>query len=186
MSLKAVLLDRDGVICVNRDDHVKNWSEFEFLPDAANQLQRLSTVGLRLAIVTNQAIIGRGMVSHRAVEKINTQMCERLRQSGVEIEGVFICPHAPDDECGCRKPAPGLVSKAIDRMAIEPDQSCIVGDVYSDIAAGFSGGCRSGFLVSSNRDQGRPDICVPEPWQRLTKVRSLGEAVSAILMEVDE
>ena len=185
MGLEAVLLDRDGIICVNRVDHVKDWDEFELLPGVDSELLRLTEMGLRLAIVTNQAIIGRGMVSRTCVNEINSLMCEQLHRLGVEIDGVFICPHTPEDRCVCRKPEPGLILDATDQMNIKPNRSCIVGDVYSDMAAGFSGGCRSGYLVPSSRDQGSSSICVPKPWQRFSKVQSLHEAVSEILAESD-
>ena len=86
--MRAIFLDRDGVICQNRSDHVKSWTEFEFLPGAKSGLAALSRLNLPIIVVTNQAVVGRGIVSARVVEEINRKMVEEITASGGRIDRV--------------------------------------------------------------------------------------------------
>ena len=180
-NLKAVLLDRDGVICKNRPDSVKSWAEFEFLDDALRELPRLTSAGLKIAIVTNQAIIGREVVAQSVVAEIHEKMCHELAGASVVVNGVFVCPHTPENSCECRKPAPGLIHQAADDLGVEPSQCCLVGDVYSDAIAGLMGGCRMAYLVPSTRPMDLPARIDPSLSRRLVVARDLNGAVSAIL-----
>jgi D-glycero-D-manno-heptose 1,7-bisphosphate phosphatase len=148
--MRAIFLDRDGVICENRSDHVKSWSEFRFLPDAKASLAALSRLGLPIVVVTNQAAIGRGMVSAEAVEEIHRQMMAEVAAYGGHIERVLYCPHRPDEACDCRKPQPGLLLKAAAEMGLDLTRSYMVGDAATDLLAAQQVGCRS-FLVLTGR-----------------------------------
>lgn len=179
--VKAVLLDRDGVICRNRPDHVKSWDEFEFLDDALRELPRLTDAGLKIAIVTNQAIIGRGTVAESLVMEINAKMCDALGSADIDVAGVYVCPHRPEDGCDCRKPAPGLIHQAASGLGVESSECCLVGDVYSDAVAGLTGGCRMAYLIPSSRPMGLPESEDPALKGRLVVAEDLKAAVSEIL-----
>ena len=116
---RAVFLDRDGVINENRDDHVKSWREFRFLPGAPEALARLASAGVRVFVVTNQAIINRGVLSRAAVEELNERMMREVRSRGGLIEAVACCPHRPEEGCDCRKPGAGLLIDLAQRHGIE-------------------------------------------------------------------
>jgi D-glycero-D-manno-heptose 1,7-bisphosphate phosphatase len=105
----GVFLDRDGVINRNRIDHVKSWSEFEFLPGALEALKRLAGLDLPVVVVTNQAAIGRGLIDAAEVDEIHRRMIEAVRLFGGRIDAVLCCPHRPDEGCECRKPKPVIV-----------------------------------------------------------------------------
>lgn len=158
--MRAIFLDRDGVICENRSDHVKSWSEFRFLPDAKDSLAALSRLGLPIVVVTNQAVIGRGMASAEAVEEIHQQMMAQVTAYGGHIERVLYCPHRPDEACGCRKPQPGLLLQAAAEMGLNLTQSYMVGDAATDLLAAQQVGCRS-FLVLTGRGMQQlvPALC---------------------------
>jgi D-glycero-D-manno-heptose 1,7-bisphosphate phosphatase len=148
--MRAIFLDRDGVICKNRPDHVKNWSEFEFLPGVKKSLATLSRLGLPIIIVTNQAVIGRGMVTVETLEDIHRRMVAEIATHGGRIDRLIYCPHHPEDECDCRKPKPGMLLQAAAEMGIDLTQSYLIGDATSDIQAGQQVGCHT-FLVLTGR-----------------------------------
>ena len=148
--MRAVFLDRDGVICENRPDHVKNWDEFQFLPGARNSLAALSRLGLAVVVVTNQAVIGRGIVPASVVDDIHRRMMAEVASYGGRIDRVVCCPHRPEENCGCRKPRPGLLLQVANEMGIDLCRSYMIGDAASDLVAGQCAGCRT-FMVLTGR-----------------------------------
>jgi histidinol-phosphate phosphatase family protein len=148
--VKAVFLDRDGVICRNLDRHVKSWDDFHFLPLAREAVARLTEAGLTVVVVTNQAIINRGIVSAAVVDDIHRGMIAAVAAHGGRIARVYCCPHRPDEQCGCRKPQPGLLRQAISDLGIVPEDSYLVGDALTDILAAQAVGLKP-YLVLSGR-----------------------------------
>ena len=148
--MRAIFLDRDGVICENRSDHVKKWQEFRFLPGAIASLVTLSKLGLPIVVVTNQAAINRGLVSTDVVEDIHQRMMDEVAACGGRIDRVFFCPHRPDQPCNCRKPEPGMLLQAAEEMKLDLAGSYMVGDAATDLLAGQRMGCRT-FLVLTGR-----------------------------------
>ena len=149
--MKAVFLDRDGVINVDQDGYVTSWSEFRFLPGALEGLRQLTAAGYRLAVVTNQAVVGRGLASAAEVEELNARMVSALAEGGARIDAVLYCPHAPEEGCACRKPQPGLFIEAGRRLGVPLDGVCVIGDWVDDIAAARAAGCAVPILVLTGR-----------------------------------
>ena len=148
--MRAIFLDRDGVICENRSDHVKSWQEFEFLPEAKRSLAALSQLNLPIVVITNQAVINRGLTSAGAVEDIHRRMVAEITAAGGRIDKIIYCPHRPDEKCTCRKPEPGMLLQAAREMNIDLANSYFVGDSATDMIAARKVGCRS-FLVLTGR-----------------------------------
>jgi D-glycero-D-manno-heptose 1,7-bisphosphate phosphatase len=148
--MRAIFLDRDGVICENRPDHVKSWNEFIFLPGAQNSLAALSRLDLPIIVFTNQAIVGRGMVPASVVDDIHRRMVSEVEAHGGHIDRVVYCPHRPEDGCACRKPEPGMLLQVADEMGIDLSQSYLVGDAATDLMAGRQVGCQL-YLVLTGR-----------------------------------
>lgn len=148
--MRAIFLDRDGVINHNRPDHVTRWEEFRFLPHSLRALQQLSGLGWPLIVITNQAIINRGIARSAQVETIHARMMQQVAAAGGRIEAVFYCPHRPDESCGCRKPRPGMLHRAADQYSLSLRRSYLIGDAVSDIEAGYEAGCEC-ILVLSGR-----------------------------------
>ncbi|MFQ5577592.1 MAG: D-glycero-beta-D-manno-heptose 1,7-bisphosphate 7-phosphatase [Anaerolineae bacterium] len=148
--MRAIFLDRDGVICENRADYVKSWAEFKFLPGAKNSLATLSRLGLPIIVVTNQSGIGRGVVSTQTIEDIHRNMVAQVTAHGGRIDRVVYCPHHPGDGCNCRKPESGMLVQVAEEMGLDLVGSYMIGDAASDLIAGQRVGCRA-FLVLTGR-----------------------------------
>lgn len=146
----AILLDRDGVILENRDDYVKTLDEARFTPGALAALARLAASGHPIVIVTNQSGIGRGLIAPATAEAISQMLLQRVEAAGGRIDGVYVCPHAPEAGCACRKPAPGLLLAAASALDLDLAESVLIGDAVSDVLAGQAVGARS-ILVRTGR-----------------------------------
>ena len=135
----AAFLDRDGTIAHDRH-YLADPNGLELLPNAAAGLRRLSELGFRLVVVTNQSGVGRGYFELDAVERVNERLRELLDEQGIRLDGIYVCPHGPDDGCACRKPAPGLILTAAKELALDLDRSVTIGDREPDVGAGRSAG----------------------------------------------
>jgi len=136
--LPAIFLDRDGVIIENRSEYVRSWADVRFLPGALPALARLKDSPYIIVIITNQAGIGRGLISLQTAEQINAQLIREIEAAGGRVDGLFMCPHKPDDGCDCRKPQPGLILQAARALDIRLEDSLIIGDNLSDLQAGMA------------------------------------------------
>lgn len=150
MSRRAIFLDRDGVINVNRPDHVKSWDEFVFLPNALTALAKLAASDFLVIVTTNQSAIARGLVTEETVRAIHARMIADVTRAGGRIDAVYFCPHHPDDKCACRKPQPGLFLQAARDFAIDFARSFVIGDAFSDVAAALAIGAQP-ILVLTGR-----------------------------------
>ncbi len=177
---RAVFVDRDGVICRNRDDYVKSWQEFVFLPGALEALTRLARLSLRIVVITNQSAINRGLVSVDVVEDINARMMSAIEAAGGRVDRVLYCPHRPDEHCACRKPRPGMLLAAADALKLDLSHSYLIGDAASDVQAGRAVGCRS-YLVLTGRGRRQLIRCLSHGRFDFTVRWSLGAAVNSIL-----
>jgi len=149
----AVFLDRDGTL-IEHVHYLSDPSRVRLLPGAAEALRRLRQAGFARVLVTNQSAIGRGMFTVERLEEIHAELTRQLAASGATLDGIYYCPDAPaiDDrtvvECPDRKPGPGMLLRAAADMRLDLDASWMVGDLISDVMAGFNAGCRS-ILVQS-------------------------------------
>jgi len=131
----AVFLDRDGVIIENRADYVKSLAEVQFIPGALTALARLARHNLLIVIVTNQSAIGRGIVARETVDAINAYVVGQIVSAGGRVDGLYLCPHHPQDGCACRKPAPGMLLEAARDLDIDLAASVMIGDALTDVQA---------------------------------------------------
>jgi D-glycero-D-manno-heptose 1,7-bisphosphate phosphatase len=148
--IEAIFLDRDGVINRERSDYVKQWNEFEFLPNVLSALQQLATLHIPILVITNQSAIGRGLVSMPVVNTIHRRAQMQIQAAGGRIDGFFICPHRPDENCACRKPKPGLLFQAATAYRLDLWRCVFIGDTLTDLQAARCAGCRA-ILVESGR-----------------------------------
>jgi len=153
----AIFLDRDGVINRNRTDHVKSWAEFEFLPGVLDALWQLAQLEWPIVVISNQAIVGRGLVSRQTIDEISGQMTSVVWSEGGRIDRVYYCPHRPEEHCECRKPRPGLLLRAAKEMGLDLSHSFFVGDAESDVLAAQAVGCRP-VLVKTGRGSGQMTV----------------------------
>ncbi len=135
--VEAVLFDRDGTLVV---DVPYNGDPEKVKPvdGARASLERLREAELKLGVVSNQSGIGRGMITYEQMESVN----DRLEALLGRFDGWFICPHAPEDDCECRKPKPKLLLDAAEEFGVAPEACVFVGDKDDDVQAARNAGMR--------------------------------------------
>ena len=135
MSRRFVLLDRDGTIIVERH-YLSKPEQVELLPGAVEGLKQMTELGYGLAVVTNQSGVGRGYFDLAALHAIHERLHELLAVEGVKLDGLYYCPHLPEDICDCRKPAVGMLLRAAAELSFRPEESVVVGDKACDVDLG--------------------------------------------------
>ena len=156
-----VIVDRDGVINENRDDHVLSWDDFTFIPGVLEALAILSNHGHRVVVVSNQGAVGRGQLTLAQLNNIHRRMEEEVQRAGGRIAGVYFCPHAPGEGCACRKPAPGMLQRAAVDLGFDLERAYFIGDHVTDIEAARAAGASS-VLVLSGRQKVVPRDPAPD------------------------
>lgn len=143
----AVFLDRDGTL-LRLVPYLKDPERAQLYAGAVEALRSLQAAGARLVVVTNQAGIARGLMTRDDVARVNRRLMARLAVAGVWLDAVEVCPHHPDftGPCRCRKPAPGLLTRAARRLRIDLGRSWLIGDSVSDIEAGEAAGTRTALV----------------------------------------
>ncbi len=158
MSRPALFLDRDGVLNENRQDHVKSWSEFRFLPGVLDALATLNSIQVPIVAITNQAAVHQGQVPSSTIDEIHQRMLAEVRMRSGRIDSVYYCPHRADENCSCRKPQPGLLNAAARDLDIDLQRSVLVGDWTTDIAAGHQVGCGTILVLTGRGEDARRQI----------------------------
>jgi heptosyltransferase-2 len=176
----TIFLDRDGTL---NDDpgYLKSAAELKLLPGVAAGLARLKAAGARLVVVTNQSGVGRGFFSLKDLEAVHARLEGLLEESDAALDAIYFCPHHPDDGCRCRKPATGMVDRAVAEFQVDLGKVYVVGDHASDIQLAKAIGAKSVLVTSGKVDQqavtmlraagALPDMVVP----------SMAEAAERIL-----
>jgi D-glycero-D-manno-heptose 1,7-bisphosphate phosphatase len=136
MTRRFALIDRDGTINVERN-HIAEPDQIELIPGSAGALARLrDELGMGIVVVTNQAHVGRGLLTPDGLERIHDRLRTLLADEGATVDAIEVCPHTPEDGCSCRKPAPGLALRAAERFGFDPASSFVIGDHAGDVELG--------------------------------------------------
>jgi histidinol-phosphate phosphatase family protein len=155
---KAIFVDRDGTLNVNID-YLSDPDKYQLYPGVAEGLKALRDAGFIIVVITNQSGIGRGIFDHPTLARIHERMKQELARGGASVDGIYYCPHHPDENCACRKPGTVLFKKAIEEHGIDPKRSYVIGDMYIDIAAGKRIGARTAFVPEpKNLDRARKEL----------------------------
>lgn len=133
--MKLIILDRDGVINEDSDDYIKSPEEFIPLPGSLEAIARLHRAGYAIAVATNQSGIARGYFNIETLNLMHGKLYQLLAAHGGQIDGIFYCPHGPDDVCECRKPKPGLLFDIKARFNTVMQDVPLVGDSLRDLQA---------------------------------------------------
>lgn len=155
---KAVFLDRDGTI--NRDfGYVYQKDKLEFLPGVLDTLKKIRRRGYKLIIITNQSGIGRKYFTLEQYREFESYFLEEMKRHGAAIDGVYFCPHSPEEQCTCRKPLTGMFHQAAEAFDVDWKQSYAIGDKERDLAI-----CEeeeiTGILYGSQRVSGKNKISI--------------------------
>lgn len=142
---RFVVLDRDGTIIEERE-YLSRPDQVTLIPGAGAALRELQHMGFGLVVVTNQSGIGRGFFNQAQLEDIHGRLAELLEGEGVQLSGIYYCPHIPDDDCDCRKPRLGLMQKAANDLGFNLRHCIVIGDKACDIEMGQTAGALT-FLV---------------------------------------
>lgn len=151
--LQTVFLDRDGVIIENRDAYIRSWDDVFIYPQALEALAKFRDVPLHFVIITNQSVVGRGIISKQEANLINSRLVNVIENAGGRIDAVFMCPHDPMDNCECRKPKPGLFFQATQALSLNLKNSVMIGDALTDIVAAKTAGVEQNILVRTGRGE---------------------------------
>jgi len=139
-----IFLDRDGIINKKIEGgYVTAWDSFHFLPGIGETLRALSGLGSPIVIVSNQACVGKGLLTSEGLGEITHRFVDQLQRDGARIDAVYYCPHRVEDRCDCRKPRPGLLQEAAHDWAADMRQSVFVGDSPTDLDAAAAAGCNA-------------------------------------------
>ncbi|MES2604518.1 MAG: D-glycero-beta-D-manno-heptose 1,7-bisphosphate 7-phosphatase [Pseudomonadota bacterium] len=139
---KLVILDRDGVINADSDDYIRTVDEWIPLPGSIEAIARLSQAGYRIAVATNQSGLARGYFDEYTLANMHSKMCALVEEAGGQIDVICYCPHAPDENCNCRKPLPGLLEQIAAELNQSVQNAWLVGDHEKDLQMAVGGGCK--------------------------------------------
>jgi len=146
---RAVFLDRDGTIIAERN-YLRRVKDVKLLKGSVEAMKLLKALGYKLIIVTNQSGIGRGYLTENKLAQIHKYLLKLLKSKGVKIDGIYYCPHHPDEKCACRKPNTELVKLARDRFNLDLKKSFTVGDHTGDFRLGRNMGGKGIFVKSGH------------------------------------
>ncbi|MBR0459380.1 MAG: HAD family hydrolase [Victivallales bacterium] len=135
MSSPFLFLDRDDTLIYDHP-YLRDPAGVELTPGAGRALKVLQDAGFQLALVTNQSGIARGLVKPEELECVHARLRELLREEGVVLAGIFLCPHGPWEECDCRKPRTGMLRQACAQFEVDLTRSAMIGDRAGDIEMG--------------------------------------------------
>jgi D-glycero-D-manno-heptose 1,7-bisphosphate phosphatase len=163
---RFVILDRDGTIIQERN-YLADPAGVEFLPGSIEGLQVMRDCGMGLVVISNQSGIGRGYFTESDLMNVHTRIEDLLSEAGVILDGIYFCPHSPEDRCGCRKPEPGLLLCAAEDLGFIPEECIVIGDKACDIELGRRVGAitilvRTGYGASTERDGKAQADCVAD------------------------
>lgn len=164
MGHKAVFVDRDGTINVD-GPYLSDPDKFKMYPGVGKGIKELKDNGFKIIVITNQSGIARGYFTEKDLADIHDKMKKEFEKFNVELDGIYYCPHHPDDGCNCRKPKTGLLDKAIKEHDIDVTKSFMVGDKIIDIVAGKKEGLKTVLITElyvkgerlSNKNGYQPD-----------------------------
>jgi D-glycero-D-manno-heptose 1,7-bisphosphate phosphatase len=150
--MKLIILDRDGVINYDSDAFIKSPAEWVPIPGSLEAIARLKQAGYRVIVATNQSGVARGYFDVMTLNAIHQKMHAAAQAVGGEIDAVFFCPHAANDNCDCRKPKPGMLYAIAKRFNVSLKGVPAVGDSLRDLQSGFVAGCQP-YLVLTGKGE---------------------------------
>ena len=140
MNNKIIILDRDGVINHDSDDFIKSVDEWQPIEGSIEAIAKLTQAGYRIFVLTNQSGITRGLFSLETLGHIHAKMRHLVSAANGSIDGIYFCPHGPDDQCDCRKPLPGLYNQLAAEHKVSFNGAFSIGDSIRDFEAAKAAG----------------------------------------------
>ena len=172
-----IILDRDGVINQDSDHYIKNPAEWQAIPGSLAAIATLNRVGIRVAVATNQSGLARGLFDTATLTAIHHKMQQQLQAVGGHIDHLVYCPHAPDEHCSCRKPAPGLYHQIAAHFKCRLPGIPVIGDSGRDLAAAEQVNARPIRVLTGKGQQTAQD----PRWASVPSFTNLQHAVEYLL-----
>ena len=180
--MKLAILDRDGTLNPMGEDYITSADEWAAVPGALEAIARLNHAGWHVVVATNQPGLGRGLFDVVALNAIHAKMHRQVAAVGGRIDAVFYCPHAADENCTCRKPAPGLLEQICDRYGVEPTDVQVVGSCAAHLQAGAALGAQLHLVCTGASALVYPSGPLPEGVDARARVHaSLADFVDQLL-----
>lgn len=152
-----IFLDRDGTL--NPDPgYISSVSQYQFFKETLPALKKLSDRGFQFVIITNQSGLSRGLIDKINLMEINDYITQTFLENGIELLGIYYCPHHSDEQCNCRKPKTGLFHQAANDHQFSLPGTYIIGDSYKDIKAGKSLGIKTILVRTGNGKKTEKEI----------------------------
>lgn len=180
--IRMVILDRDGVLNLDRADSVKSPDELILIPDAAEAVARLNRAGIAVAVVTNQSVVGRGIIDERMLARINEKLRVELAKAGGHIDDLRVATDAPDAASERRKPGPAMLREALEKFAADPAECPVIGDSLRDLSAAAALGCPR-ILVRTGKGVTTLAAGIMPSLEPVAVYDDLSDAVEALLAE---
>jgi D-glycero-D-manno-heptose 1,7-bisphosphate phosphatase len=146
--VKAIFLDRDGVINVEKE-YLYKIEDFEFIHGVFDALKFFQAQGYLLFIITNQSGIARGYYTIEDFKVLTAWMLQEFQKNKIVISQVEFCPHGPNDQCQCRKPKTAMIDNILKNFNIDLEHSWLIGDKTSDIQCAKNAGIKNTIQVKS-------------------------------------
>jgi D-glycero-D-manno-heptose 1,7-bisphosphate phosphatase len=185
--MKLIILDRDGVINKESADYIRTPAEWLPIPGSLEAIAALTKAGYTICVATNQSGVGRGFFDLQTLETIHNLLLSKVAEHGGKIFKIYFCPHAPTDDCNCRKPKPGMFAQIANDLNFKMDEfgahsAIFIGDSKRDIELGLATGCKV-FLVTSADGHGEQTLrkLTTAQKDKITIVADLAAATRMIL-----
>jgi D-glycero-D-manno-heptose 1,7-bisphosphate phosphatase len=176
--MKAIILDRDGVINFDSEHYIKSPEEWHAIPESLEAIATLNRHGYTVFVITNQSGIARGFYDAETLQKIHQKFLQELADVSGHVEEILFCPHHPKDHCACRKPEPALVYQLRDKYALTLADTYFIGDSWSDMEVSQKSGCKPLLVLTGN---GEHTLKKHTKYQTIPHFKNLAEAVHFVL-----
>lgn len=169
-----IILDRDGVINFDSTEYIKSPDEWRPIPRSLEAVAALNRAGYRVIVATNQSGVARGYYDLATLDQIHEKMMRELAAVGGYVEEIFYCPHHPDEECGCRKPKPGMLEAIQKKYQLSLKDIYFIGDSFADMGAAAAAGCKPLLVLTGNGHKTR------EKYPHLAEVPAFADLAAAV------
>lgn len=179
--MRLIILDRDGVINEDSAEYIKSPDEWVAIPGSLEAIARLNRAGYRVVVATNQSGLARGYFDLDSLSRIHDKMHHALALVDGHVDAIFFCPHAPEDDCACRKPRPGLFHEIITRLGMPLKDVPAIGDSLRDLQAARTAGAQPILVRSGKGMQAATHMSTTVEWRDTPIYPDLAAAVANLL-----
>jgi D-glycero-D-manno-heptose 1,7-bisphosphate phosphatase len=176
--MRAVILDRDGVINHDSASYIKSPDEWRPIAGSIEAIAQLHKAGYSAVVISNQSGIARGLLDAATLDAIHAKLIQALARLGAKPAGIYVCPHAPEDHCDCRKPKPGLFLRTARELGFSLAETWAIGDSMRDLEAARAAGAKPVLVRTGN---GRETERLLAPGSTIPVYDNLATAAAALL-----